>query len=105
MWRTAMRREIQSRSRLDGGSLRRRPKRAKSARMKPFHTRILAVILYPPEVKRQLATLEAATARALELAGQKIQRDLYRPPRLEALRCTVEVIDFDLRPSREMAWT
>ena len=36
--------------------------------------RFAAVVLYPPEVKRQMATLEAATARALELARQIIAR-------------------------------
>jgi hypothetical protein len=65
----------------------------------------VAVVLYPVEVKRQLATLETATARALELAREIIQRDLFRPPKLEALRCSVEVIEFDLRPFWEVAWT
>jgi hypothetical protein len=66
-------------------------------------TRIVAVVLFPIEVKRQLATLEAATTRAIELAAEKIQRDLFRPPLLEALKCSVEVIDFDLRPFWEVA--
>jgi hypothetical protein len=64
-----------------------------------------AVILYPPEVKRQLATLEAATARAIDLARQIIQRQTHRPPDLDALRCAVEVTRFDLRPFAEAAWT
>jgi hypothetical protein len=68
-------------------------------------TRIAVVILYPIEVKRRLATLEAASARALELAREIIQRDLFRPPVLEALKCSVEVIEFDLRPFWEVAWT
>jgi hypothetical protein len=41
---------------------------APAERWRTDRTRIVAVILYPPEVKRQLATLEAASARALELA-------------------------------------
>ena len=77
---------------------------APAERWRTDRTRIVAVILYPPEVKRQLATLEAAGARALELARQKIQRDLFRPPKLEALQCSVGVIEFDLRPFREVAW-
>jgi hypothetical protein len=71
-------------------------------RWRKDRTRIVAVVLFPIEVKRQLATLEAATVRAIELAAQKIQRDLYRPPKLEVLECSVEVIDFDLRPFREV---
>jgi hypothetical protein len=68
-------------------------------------TRIVAVVLYPTEVKRQLATLEAATARALELARDVIQRDLFRPPKVKALQCSVEVVEFDLRPFSEVATT
>jgi hypothetical protein len=74
-------------------------------RWRKDYTRIVVTILYPIEVKRQLATLEAATGRALELARQKIERDLFRPPVLEALKCTVEVIEFDLRPSWDVAST
>jgi hypothetical protein len=66
--------------------------------------RFAAVVLYPLEVKRQLATLDAATARAIELARQIIQRRCYRPPNLDALTCTVEVTMFGLRPFREVAW-
>ena len=93
--------------------------------MKPFHTRVIqvayewrpaerwrtdctrvvAVVLYPIEVKRQLATLEAATARAIELARQKIQRALAMPPNLETLKCSVEVLEFDLRPFWDVATT
>ena len=93
--------------------------------MKPFHTRVIQVvyewrpverwrtdrtrivvtILYPLEVKQQLATREAASARAVELARDIMQRDLYRPPRLEALTRTVEVIEFDLRPFWDVAST
>jgi len=74
-------------------------------RWRKDYTRIVAVILYPLEVKRQLATLEAATARALELARQQIQRALVCPPKLETLQCSVEVIEFDLRPFWDVATT
>jgi hypothetical protein len=62
------------------------------------------VILYPPEVKRQLATLEAAKARAAELARQIIQRRCYRPPDPDTLACSAEVTMFDLRPFADVAW-
>jgi hypothetical protein len=54
---------------------------------------------------RELATLEAASARAVQLARQIIHRRCYRPPDLDTLACTVEVTSFDLRPFREVAWT
>ena len=66
--------------------------------------RYAAVILYPLPVKRQLATLEAASARAIELARATIQRRCYRPPDLDTLTCTVEVTMFDLRPFTDVAW-
>lgn len=66
--------------------------------------RFAAVVLFPPEVKRQLVTLEAATARAVELARQIIQRRCYRPLDLDTLACNVEVILFDLRPFQDVAW-
>jgi hypothetical protein len=66
--------------------------------------RFTAVILYSLEVKRQLATLEAATRRAIELARQIIQRRCYLPPDLDALTCTAEVTMFDLRPFADAAW-
>ena len=99
--------------------------RASSARMKPFHsrviqvvfesvpdlkrpwrgrTRIAAVILYPSEVERLLVTVGAARGRALTLARQIIKRDLFRPPILETLRCSVEVVEYDLRPFMEPHW-
>lgn len=66
--------------------------------------RYAAVILYPLPVKRQLATLEAASARAIELARQIIQRQAYHPPDLDTLACTAEVTMFDLRPFTDVAW-
>jgi hypothetical protein len=67
--------------------------------------RFAVAVLYSLEVKRQLATLEAATARAIELARQIIQRRCYQPPDLGALTCAVEVTRFDLRPFAEVGWT
>jgi hypothetical protein len=64
----------------------------------------VAVVLYRPDVKRQLATLEAATVRAVELAREIIKRQAYRPPDVDTLTCTVEVTLFDLRPFRDVAW-
>jgi hypothetical protein len=54
---------------------------------------------------RELATLEAASARAIQLAGRIIRRDCYRRPDLDTLTCSVEVTMFDLRPFRDVAWT
>jgi hypothetical protein len=62
------------------------------------------VVLYPLEVKRQLATLEAATACAIELARQIITRRCYRPADLDTFQCTAEVTRFDLRPFVDVAW-
>jgi hypothetical protein len=53
---------------------------------------------------RELATLDAASARAVQLARQIIQRRGYLPPDLDTLACNVEVTMFDLRPFREVAW-
>ena len=65
----------------------------------------MALSLYPPAVKRQLATVNNAKTRITELARQKIQRALVMPPKLDALQCSVQVIEFDLRPFREVATT
>jgi hypothetical protein len=73
-------------------------------RLKVGPIRFSAVVLYPPEVKRKLATLENASTRAVELARETIKRGCYRPPDLDALTCTVEVTMFDLRPFEEVAW-
>jgi hypothetical protein len=66
--------------------------------------RLAAVVLYPLEVKRWLATVEAAKARAVELARQLIERDCFRPPGLEALTCSVEVTLYDPRPLQRPHW-
>jgi hypothetical protein len=64
-------------------------------------TRLDAIVLYLPEVKRQLGSLEAAATRAVDLARRLIGRDLVRHLNLESLRCSVEVVEFDLRPFEE----
>ena len=67
-------------------------------------TRFAVVVLYSLEVKRQLATLETASARAIELARQIIHRRCYHPPDLDTLDCNVEVTLFNLNPFHEVAW-
>ena len=67
-------------------------------------TRHSVGVRYPREVNRQLATLEAATARAVELARAIIIRRGYLPPDFDALSCAVEVTRFDLRPFADVAW-
>jgi hypothetical protein len=52
-----------------------------------------------------LYTLEAAASRVIELAREIIKCRFYRPPGLNALRCTVEVTTFGLRPFQGVAWT
>ena len=66
--------------------------------------RFAATILYPLEVKRQLATPGAAAGRAVELARQIIQRRCYRPPDLDTLACALQVAEFDLKPFTDAAW-
>jgi hypothetical protein len=66
--------------------------------------RLAAVILYPQKVKRQLRTVETAKARAIELARAIIERDCFRPPNLDALECSAEVVMFDLRPFQRPHW-
>ena len=61
-------------------------------------TRITVAVVFTPEVKRQLATLEATTQRALELGRQLVERTLPHPPDLSALQCTVEVTGDELQP-------
>ena len=75
---------------------------------KPWNTRrtrLAAVVLYPLEVKRKLATVDTAKARAIKLAGELIERCCHRPPRLEALRCSAEVVEFDLQPFGPARWS
>ena len=74
-------------------------------RLQSEQRRFAVVVLYSLAVRRRLATLEAATARAIELAREIIQRDCCRPPNLDSLTCSVEVTMFDLRPFADVAWT
>jgi hypothetical protein len=64
----------------------------------PRGTRITVAVLFPPEVKRRLATIEAATRHALDLARNAIARTSSRPGDLNRLTCTVEVTRDDLFP-------
>src|SRR3954452_11841104 len=57
----------------------------KSERIRPT-----VLVLYPLEVKRQLAAVDNAKARAVQLARQAIQNRLVEPPDLEALNCSAE---------------
>jgi hypothetical protein len=61
-------------------------------------TRLAVAVVFTPEVKRQLATLEATTRRALELGRQIVERTLPHPPDLGALECAVEVTGDELQP-------
>jgi hypothetical protein len=67
---------------------------------RPFSggTRIAVAVVFTPEVKRRLATLEATTQRALELGRQIVERTLPHPPDLGTLRCAVEVTGDELQP-------
>ncbi|HEY0790260.1 MAG TPA: hypothetical protein VGD78_04270 [Chthoniobacterales bacterium] len=60
------------------------------------------VVLYPIEVKRQLRTVEAAFAQAQEIARRQIEARLYKPPDLDALETSVEVVMLDLSPWTEV---
>ena len=71
---------------------------------KAGQTRYCVVILYPPEVKRMLGTVDTAKGRAVKLAREIIQRRCYRPADLDTLTCTVEMTLFDLRPFADVAW-
>ena len=62
--------------------------------------RITVAVVFTPEIKRQLATLEATIQRALELGRQIVERTLPPSPNLSAFTCTVEVTGDDLRPLR-----
>jgi len=61
-------------------------------------THIAAVVLYPIEVKRRLATVDTANARAVKLAKAIIECDCCRPPNPDALSRIAAVTQFDLRP-------
>jgi hypothetical protein len=61
--------------------------------------RIAAAVVFTPEVKRQLATLETASQRALELGRQVVERTLPHSPDLRTLQCAIEVTGDELQPS------
>jgi hypothetical protein len=63
--------------------------------------RVTAAVLFPPEVKRRLSTIEAATRHALDLAGQAVARSLPFSLELDRLTCTVEVQEDDPLPFGE----
>jgi hypothetical protein len=60
--------------------------------------RLVVVVLYPDEVKLQLGTVTAAKARALEIARKQIQDRLCKPPDLDALHASAEIVLLDLFP-------
>ena len=63
---------------------------------------VTATVLFPPEVKRRLCTIEGATRHALDLARQAaagLPHSFY----FGRMACTVEVPSDDLVPSGEPA--
>lgn len=60
--------------------------------------RITVAVVFTPEVKRQLATLEATTQRALELGHQMVESALPHALDLRALECAIEVTGDELQP-------
>ena len=62
---------------------------------------VTAVVLFPPEIKRRLATIEAATRHALDLARRVALTGLPHPAELERLSCTVEIRSDCLAPRGE----
>jgi hypothetical protein len=63
---------------------------------KPLRIHLAVLVLYPIEVKRQLATVENAKARAVEIARWLIPQRLLDPPDLDKLNCSAEVIQYGL---------
>jgi hypothetical protein len=66
----------------------------------PAGISVTVTVLFPPEVKRRLATIEAATRHALDLA-RHAAANLPQPLHLDRLICTIEVQSDDLVPSGE----
>ena len=60
--------------------------------------RITVAVVFTPEIKRQLATLEATTQRALELGRQVVESALPHALDLRALECAIEVTGDELQP-------
>lgn len=61
----------------------------------------MATVLFPPEVKRRLATIEAATRHALDLARRAVAAAQAPSFDLDGLSCTIEIQSDDLPPSAE----
>jgi hypothetical protein len=62
---------------------------------------VTAAVLFPSAVKRRLATIEAATGHALDLARRAAAVGLPHPLDLDRLICTVEVQSDDQAPPGE----
>jgi hypothetical protein len=60
--------------------------------------RLVVVVLYPDEVKRQLGTAAAAKAWALEIGRKMITDRLCKPPDLDALHASAEIVLLNLIP-------
>jgi len=67
----------------------------------PAELGLTAAVLFPPEVKRRLATIEAATRHALDLARQAAAAAGPSLLDLDRLSCTVEIQSDDLPPPGE----
>lgn len=67
----------------------------------PAGISVTATVLFPPEVKRRLATVEAATRHALDLARQAVATGPAPQLDLEGLNCTVVIQSDDLPPPGE----
>ena len=67
----------------------------------PAGISVTATVLFPPEVKRRLATIEAATRHALDLARQAAAAGPAPQLELERLGCTLEIQSDDLPPPGE----
>jgi hypothetical protein len=62
---------------------------------------VTVTVLFPPEVKRRLATIEAATRHALDLARRAAAASLSQPLNLDRLIYTIEIQSDDLIPPGE----
>lgn len=64
---------------------------------------LTVTVLFPPEVKRRLATIEGATRHALDLAHRAAATAGPASLDLDRLSCTVEIQSDDLPPAGEPA--
>ena len=67
----------------------------------PAGISVSVTVLFPPEVKRRLATIEAATRHALDLARQAAVAAVPPLLDLDRLDCTVEIQSDELAPPGE----